>query len=59
MSEFSIDKLRVLKRKDPYPYEWVDSYEKIKYQELPPKERFYSSLKEGKIDKSDGHISDR
>ena len=26
VSEFSIDKLEILKRKDAYPYEWVDSY---------------------------------
>ena len=29
VSEFGIDKLEVLKRKDVYPYEWVDSYEKF------------------------------
>ena len=44
-SEFGIDKLEILKRKDAYPYEWVDSYEKFNYQQLPPKECFYSSLK--------------
>ena len=35
--EFGIDKLELLKRKDAYPYEWVDSYEKFNYKELPPK----------------------
>ena len=58
MSEFPIDKLELLKRKDAYPYEWVDSYEKFNYPQLPPKECFYSSLKDGKRDRSDGHISD-
>ena len=29
MLEFSVDKLEILKRKDAYPYEWVESYEKI------------------------------
>ena len=29
-SEFDIDKLGILKRKDAYPYEWVDSYGKVK-----------------------------
>ena len=57
MSEFSSDKLEILKRKDAYPYEWVDSYEKFNYPQLPPKECFYSSLKDGKRDKSNGHIS--
>ena len=37
LSEFPADKLEILKRKDAYPYEWVDSYEKFNYQELPPK----------------------
>ena len=57
MSEFPSDKLEILKRKDAYPYEWVDSYEKFNYPQLPPKECFYSSLKDGKRDRSDGHIS--
>ena len=57
MSEFPIDKLEILKRKDAYPYEWVDSYKKFNYQELPPKECFYSSIDDGKRGKGDGHIS--
>ena len=28
-SEFSIDKLEILKRKEACPYEWLDSYEKF------------------------------
>ena len=39
-----------MERKDVYPYERVDSYEKFNYQELPPKECFYSSIKDGKRD---------
>ena len=58
LSESSINKLEILKRKDSYPYECVDSYEKYNYQELPPKECFYSSLKDGQRDKSNGLISD-
>ena len=56
-SEFGIDKLEILKRKDAYPYEWVDSYEKFNYPQWPPKKCFYSSLKDSKRDKSYGHIS--
>ena len=56
-SEFGIDKLEILKRKDAYPYEWVDSYEKFKHPSLPEKKYFYSSLKDGKRDRSNGHIS--
>ena len=57
ISEFPIDKLELLKGKDAYPYEWVDSYEKLNYQELPPKECFYLSIKDGKRDNNNGHIS--
>ena len=37
ISEFGVDNLEILKRKDAYPYEWVDSYEKFKYPSLPDK----------------------
>ena len=47
-SEFGIDKLELLKRKDAYPYEWVDSYETFKHLCLPKKKYFYPSLKDGK-----------
>ena len=57
-SEFGIDKLEILKRKDPYPYEWVDSYEKFKHPSLPEKKYFYSSSKDGKRERSNGHIFD-
>ena len=36
-SEFGNDKLEILRRKDVYPYEWVDSYEKFKHPSLPEK----------------------
>ena len=39
-SEFDIDKLEILKRKDAYPYEWVNSYEKFKHSSLPEKNTF-------------------
>ena len=58
ISESGFDKLEILKRKDAYPYEWVDSYEKFKHPSLPEKKYFYSSLKDGKRDRSNGHISD-
>ena len=37
LSEFSDDKLDLLRRKDAYPCEWVDSYRKFLYPRLPPK----------------------
>ena len=36
-SEFGIDKLEILKRKEACTYEWLDSYEKFSYKQLPPK----------------------
>ena len=57
-SEFGIDKSEKLKRKNACPYEWVDSYEKFKHPSLPEKKYFHSSLRDGKRDRSDGHISD-
>ena len=48
----------MLKGKDAYPYEWVDSYEKIKHPSLPEKKYFYSSLRDGKRDNNGRHISD-
>ena len=57
VSEFGIDKLEILKRKGAYPYEWVDLYEKLKHPSLPEKKYFYSSLRDGKRDRSNGHIS--
>ena len=57
MSEFPMHNLRILKGKDAYPYEWVDSYEKFYYPQLPPRKCFYSSIKDGKRDRNDRHIS--
>ena len=55
-SEFADHKLEILKRKDAYSYEWVDSYEKLNYPQLLPKKCFNSSLKDGKRDRSDENI---
>ena len=57
ISEFGIDKLEILKRKNAYPYEQVDSYEKSKHPSLPEKKYFYSSSFYSH-DRSNGHISD-
>ena len=57
ISGFGLNKLEILKTKEAYPYEWVDSYEKFKYPFLPEKKYFYLSLRDGKWDRSDAHIS--
>ena len=36
----------------------LDSYEKFKRLSLPERKNFYSSLKDGKRDRSNGYISD-
>ena len=58
ISEYGVDKLEIFKWKDAYSYELVDSHEKFNYPSLPEKKYIYSSLKDGKHDRSDGHISD-
>ena len=57
MSEFSKDQLELLRKRDAYPYDWVDSYKKILYPRLPPKESFCSSINGGKRGEGDGRIS--
>ena len=57
MLEFPSDKLELFRKKDSYPYEWVDSYRKFIYPRLPPREAFYWTLDNGKRGKGDGHIS--
>ena len=37
LSEFPSNKLEIIKRKNSYPYEWVDSYEKFKQSSLSEK----------------------
>ena len=38
------DKLELLTRKKVYPYEYMNSLERLKETQLPPKEAFYSRL---------------
>jgi hypothetical protein len=48
---YSGKQLELLLRKGVYPYEYVDSVERLSETKLPPKEAFYSKL-------NDSHISD-
>ena len=45
--EFGSKNLEVLKQKDAYPYEYMDSFKRFSEEELPDKECFYSSIKKG------------
>ena len=41
---FDEEKLALLKRKGVYPYEWLDSIDRLNETELPPIEAFFSTL---------------
>ena len=60
--EFGSKNLELLKQKDAYPYEYMDSFKRFNEEKLPDKNFFYSSLKGGTTgddsEKLDGHISD-
>ncbi len=47
------DQFNLLLRKGVFPYEWFDSFDKLKETKLPPKQAFYSSLKKGHISDED------
>ena len=60
--EFSFKNLELLKQKDAYPYEYMDSFKRFGEEKLPDKKCFYSSVKDGTANdnskKLDGRISD-
>ena len=47
------DKLSLVKRKGVYPYDYMDTLERLKETKLPPKEAFYSKLKNEDISDED------
>ena len=47
------DKLSLVKRKGVYPYEYMDTLERLKETKLPPKEAFHSKLNNGDISDED------
>ena len=50
---YSGNKFNLLARKIVYPYEYMDSLEKLEETKLPPKEAFYSRLNDGGISDED------
>ena len=50
---YSGDKFNLLTRKGVYPYDYIDSFEKLKETKLSPKEKFYSRLDEEDISDED------
>lgn len=47
--EFSDEKINLLTRKGVFPYDYIDSWEKLKEVTLPSKDMFYSKLYENTI----------
>ena len=60
--EFGSKNLVLLKQKDAYPYEYMDSFKRFNEGEFPDRECFYSSVKDGTTgnngEKLDDHIND-
>ena len=50
---YTDDKLELLTRKGVYPYEYMNSLERLKETQLPPKEAFYSRLNDEGISDED------
>ena len=61
--EFGSKNLELLKQKDAYPYEYMDSFKRFNEEKLPHRECFHSSVKDGTTGKNDKkldmHISDK
>ena len=45
--EFGSKNLELLKQKDAYPYEYMDSFKRFSEEKLPNKKCFYISVKDG------------
>ena len=60
--EFGSKSLELLKQKDAYPYEYMNSYKRFSEEKLPDKESFHMPLSDGATGdngkKLDGHIND-
>ena len=60
--EFGSKTLELLKQKDAYPYEYMDSFKRFGEEKLPDRECFSSSVKDGTTNDSseisDSHIND-
>ena len=50
---YTDDKLSLVKRKGVYPYEYMDTLDRLKETKLPPKEAFYSKLNNEDISDED------
>ena len=53
LQEFQNEKLELMKRKDVYPYDYMDHFDKFNEKHLPPREEFYSILNDEYITNED------
>ena len=51
--EFSGEKLKLVKQKGIYPYQYMSSFKRFNEEKLPDKSKFFSSLKDNCISKED------
>ena len=49
VQEFGSEKLRRLKQKSPYPYEYMDSFERFNEKKLPARKYIFRSTKNEKM----------
>ena len=47
--EFGSKNLELLKQKDAYPYEYMDSFKRFSEEKLPDKKYFYRSVRKEQI----------
>ena len=59
LSEFPADKLHLLKKKDTFPYEWIDDYKKLRYPTHPPRSAYYSRLHSNARKEDDKETADK
>ena len=61
VEEFVSENLELLKRKDAYPYECINSFKRFNEKKSPARKYFFSSIKKEKISNDckiwEGHIS--
>ena len=48
VEEFGSKNLELLKQKDAYPYEYMNSFERFNEEKLPARKYFFSSIKKKK-----------
>ena len=57
--EFNGEQLNLVKQKGVYPYEYMDSFKTFSENDHPDKCQFYSSWKDGPINRNDESISEK